>query len=170
MNKRYKPKIVNDPGTLIIGIGNAGRTDDGLGWAFLEAVEHDFLGSLVWRYQLQIEDADLIRNANQVLMVDATRESVETGFYWKKVLPVSDPTFTSHSLSPGMVGFLCQVLYERSPEILLLAIAGSDWELHNGLSLQGRRHLDLAVSSFRSNLATLPESKGTPLLLGSPGQ
>ena len=38
---------------LIIGIGNSGRRDDGLGWAFLEALEDLGLDSNQMHYRYQ---------------------------------------------------------------------------------------------------------------------
>ena len=58
----------NDPATLLIGIGNSGRQDDGLGWAFLDAVcsQPDLKAQCEYRYQLQIEDAELVSRFERV--------------------------------------------------------------------------------------------------------
>ena len=42
---------------LIIGIGNSGRADDGLGWAYLDAIASLDLEEIdtEYKYQLQIE-------------------------------------------------------------------------------------------------------------------
>ena len=52
------------PDCLIYGIGNVARQDDGLGWAFidwLEATGACSRATLMRGYQLQLEDADLLR-------------------------------------------------------------------------------------------------------------
>ena len=58
---------------LLIGIGNSGRSDDGLGWAFVETMAQNeaFTGDTLLRYQLQIEDAAQISEYKQVIFVDA---------------------------------------------------------------------------------------------------
>ena len=49
----------SDYKTIILGIGNNGRQDDGLGWAFLDFLEEQNTTiDLEYRYQLQIEDAE----------------------------------------------------------------------------------------------------------------
>ena len=59
--------------TIVIGIGNNGRQDDGLGWMFLDFLDEQNANiDLEYRYQLQIEDADLISNYDTVIFVDAT--------------------------------------------------------------------------------------------------
>ena len=48
--------------TLIIGIGNSGRRDDGLGWAFVNEIQSrmpdDF--DYEWRYQLQVDRKSVV--------------------------------------------------------------------------------------------------------------
>ena len=52
---------------IIIGVGNSGRQDDGLGWAFLDEIKRKFPGiKIEYKYQLQIEDADLISSYDTV--------------------------------------------------------------------------------------------------------
>ena len=45
--------------TLIIGIGNNTRQDDGLGWCFLDKLTEEGFNedNLLYKYQLMIEDA-----------------------------------------------------------------------------------------------------------------
>jgi Ni,Fe-hydrogenase maturation factor len=63
--------------TLLIGIGNSGRADDGLGWAFLDEVEKTLPKNydLEYRYQLQVEDAELISHYNTVFFIDAHKKN-----------------------------------------------------------------------------------------------
>ena len=92
----------------MIGIGNGGRSDDGLGWAFVEAVEKggDFPGDTLLRYQLQVEDADLISQYDQVIFVDAYQGGLEDGYTFKKCLAAKDFSFTTHRLPPETVLYL----------------------------------------------------------------
>ncbi len=59
--------------TLFVGIGNIGRADDGLGWAFIDylALKSTNSYNLEYRYQLQVEDAELISNYHTVIFVDS---------------------------------------------------------------------------------------------------
>ena len=69
----------DDDSCLIYGIGNVGRQDDGLGWAFVDWLQSQGLCSnadMQRNYQLLLEDAELISNKERVLFIDAT----ERGF------------------------------------------------------------------------------------------
>ncbi|MEJ2400453.1 MAG: hypothetical protein P8Y52_03570, partial [Xanthomonadales bacterium] len=72
------------PDTLVFGIGNSARSDDGLGWAFLDRVERTpgFAGQAEYRYQLQVEDALLASRFEHVVFVDASRAELPGGFRW----------------------------------------------------------------------------------------
>lgn len=149
--------MINASGTIIFGIGNSGRSDDGLGWAFLDKIEQtgDFEGDLVYRYQLQIEDAELIRNAKQVIFVDAFQGKLKNGYEWKDCVPSNTYSFTSHELSPEAILFLCQDLYDVLPPTKVLVIEGEDWELNIGMSSNANKNLE---SAFRDYQALAKES------------
>jgi len=89
--------------TLLIGIGNGSRGDDALGWLFLKEIEEKDHGrfELEYRYQLQVEDADLISKYERVLFVDATEEHLPDGFIIKKCEPANSYFFSSHLQSPN---------------------------------------------------------------------
>ena len=139
-----------DEGTLVFAIGNSGRQDDGLGWAFGErlAASDDFQGTLAFRYQLQIEDADLLRTYHRVIFVDASKEDLPTGVAWSPLEAAGEVAFSTHALSPGTVLRLAEELYDVRPEAWTLAIAGKEWELCIGLSEVAERHLELAWASI----------------------
>jgi len=144
------------PETLLIGIGNNGRADDGLGWAFLDRVqqEMDFPGQLEYRYQLQVEDAELISRAERVVFVDSYQGGLPGGFQWKPCEPAADVEFTSHVLPPGVILQLSRDLYGKSPPADLLLIQGRSWDLHTGLSTAAERHLERAVQFLSKTLST----------------
>ena len=145
---------MNTPATLLIGIGNTARADDGLGWAFLEAIREGghFNGELALRYQLQVEDADMIRDYETVIFVDALHKPVEAGFYWKPCLPVATFGFSTHALDPESVIALCQELYGEAPEAYTLGITGHKWELEEGLSPEALKNLEGALRFFEENI------------------
>ena len=145
---------MNTPATLLIGIGNTARADDGLGWAFLEAIREGghFNGELALRYQLQVEDADMIRSFENVIFVDALHRAVEGGFYWKPCLPVATFGFSTHALDPESVIALCRELYGEAPEAYTLGITGNKWELEEGLSPEALKNLEGALRFFEENI------------------
>jgi len=135
----------------MIGIGNYGRADDALGWKFLDeladsADRYDF----EYRYQLQIEDAELVSKYEKVIFVDAARQQLENGFSFYDCLPAPTSTFSSHQLNPETVLWLAGELFTDPPKGYVLAISGIKWRLHHGLSRQAVKNFKNAVACFKT--------------------
>lgn len=135
---------------LVIGIGNSGRGDDGLGWKFAEQAEELFNQScdVEYRYQLQVEDAQLIEPYDAVVFVDATREAINAGFSMLPCRPSGDYFFSTHIQSPGTILSLAGFLYGKAPEAYLLTISGKDWGLKMFLSKEAEANLGAALHFF----------------------
>jgi hydrogenase maturation protease len=140
--------------TLVFGIGNAGRADDGLGWAFLDRVRRapGFAAQAEYRYQLQVEDALLASRFACVVFVDASREDLPGGYRWAPCAARPATAFTTHVLSPGAVLHYCRTLYGAAPRAELLALQGYRWDLHNGLSDRAAANLAAALEACRDPL------------------
>lgn len=136
---------------LVIGIGNDSRQDDGLGWALLDKIEKELNDQveLVYRYQLNIEDADLIKDVDCVLFVDACQDELEKGSLIEACSPNGEITYTTHALSPSAVLALCNQVYQENPEAYVLKLQGYEWELKTGLTEKGRKNLDEAFSLYQ---------------------
>lgn len=143
---------------LIVGIGNCGRADDGLGWAFLDQLEAENTSSITpaYRYQLQIEDADLISQYASVVFVDATEEELPEGFQWRECPAPSNPessfTFSTHALAPEAVVSLCKEIFNVTPQTYILAIQGYDWDLKESLSAGAQQNLLRAWHFFQNTV------------------
>ncbi len=152
--------------TLIIGIGNPGRGDDGLGPALVErlagaepetipegaAVTIENGTDVVWKYQLNIEDAALIGDYERVVFADASAASDPGAVSLDPLEPAPAIAFTTHELPPASVLALCHDLYGRTPEAWLLSVGGSSWDLGLGLSDAARAGLARAEALLRSRL------------------
>jgi hydrogenase maturation protease len=134
--------------TLLIGIGNQGRGDDGLGWAFADRLKADPRFDVVYRYQLQVEDAELISRYGQVWFVDASHEVLSGGFRAEQMKGVGRFSYTTHALHPEAVLQLCHQVFRRRPRARLLGITGEDFELGHGLSDAAEDHLEKALAHF----------------------
>ena len=147
------PIFDSSPPPLLLAIGNDGRQDDGLGWAFGQAMEsdEDFQGEVAYRYQLQVEDALLISEYATVIFVDACREALPKGFELAPLRPAADFGLTTHQLSPATVLALAEQLYGTTPQAYLLKIAGVEWALERGLSEEARRNLGRAVGGVKAH-------------------
>lgn len=141
---------------FIYGIGNIGRQDDGLGWAFIEALEDSLPPHVETfrNYQLNIEDAEMISHHAQVLFVDATKSEEVTTYRCRPVQPHASISFTSHYLSMESVLALCQNIYHKTPATHVIEIRGYAWELQQGLTEQAQQNLQQAVEFFKQ--ATQP--------------
>jgi hydrogenase maturation protease len=133
---------------LCFGIGNSGRGDDGLGWAFLERLENwpEFNGQCEFRYQLQVEDADLAAQFEHVLFIDAYKGDLPEGVLFEKCYPAIEFAFSTHALAPESILYLANDLYRKRPKAYLLGMAGNKWELEIGLSEEGKMNLEKAWS------------------------
>lgn len=139
------------PRCLLFGIGNCGRRDDGLGWAFLDRLRRleGFDSPLEYRYQLAVEDAALIARMERVIFVDACRGELPGGYRWARCEPSASFEFTTHVLPPHGVLHYCETLYGARPRADLLLIQGVSWGLETGLSLTAKAHLENALGFFR---------------------
>ena len=85
-----------DRKTLLIGIGNSGRSDDALGWKFVdEFVEYGHLFDLEYRYQLQIEDAEL----HLGLSAEAQQNFNKAANFFRAYLQASETEYVTQKIS-----------------------------------------------------------------------
>ncbi len=145
----------NDASCLIYGIGNVGRQDDGLGWAFIDWLDAEGLcpkADLMRHYQLQLEDADLISYKKRVLFIDATKVPGVESFHFEKVESKMDYSFSSHAISIPSIMATCQTCFDYTPDVHLLTIKGYEWELQEGLSSMAKHNLDVSTEFFRQHI------------------
>jgi hydrogenase maturation protease len=135
--------------SLIYGIGNVGRQDDGLGWAFIDWLEAEAFctrAEIRRHYQLHLEDAELISHKKSVLFIDATKDASVKSFTLERVEPRMDFSFTSHAISVPAIMATCQQCFQRLPEVYVLAIRGYEWELKVGLTQNAEQNLSDATT------------------------
>ena len=136
-----------DGKALVIGYGNPGKKDDGLGPALAEAVTaRGFEGVTVMQnYQLMVEDAAEVAEHDLVVFVDAHR-TCEAPFMLAEVEPDPEPTFSTHSVSPGAVLSLAREHFGATARAYILGIRGYDLEsFEEGLTDQARANLEQAI-------------------------
>lgn len=139
----------NRDSALIYGIGNIGRQDDGLGWEYIDSLETSGAcpkAEKVKFYQLNLEDADLIKDKHRVLFVDASKDAAVDTFRLYKAEQKMDFSFTSHAMSIETIMATCWQCFGKVPEVYVLAIRGYEWELEIGLTTRAASNLALAIS------------------------
>jgi hydrogenase maturation protease len=137
------------PAILVLGVGNPGRTDDGLG---IQAVERLAALSLPGvtcdaDYQLNVEDALSCARHDIVVFVDAARD-LRVPFVWTSLKPKASLPAMTHALGPEAVLALCEALYGKRPKAHLLGIRGHRWGIGEGLSSPAEKDLREAVRSL----------------------
>ncbi|MBT3302938.1 MAG: hydrogenase maturation protease [Bacteroidetes bacterium] len=136
---------------LIYGYGNPGRQDDGLGNSFIEEldkwVEANKLSHISTdsNYQLNIEDADAIKDKQVVLFVDASIEEIDDFCISRVESSDSTIEFTMHAVSTSFVLDLCQKVYNKSPKTYLLHLKGYEWDFAEGLTDKAKANMDKAL-------------------------
>lgn len=134
---------------LIIGYGNPGRQDDGLGPACASIIKALELAYTIVdiSYQLVVEHAYDMSSAGVVVFIDATR-SGESPFYFVE-LKNADKTngLGSHTLTPSALKNLTNTIYGASPKCYVLGIRGYQFDqFEEKLSAEAESNLSLAVN------------------------
>lgn len=135
---------------LLIGYGNSGRCDDGLGPAFADRIAAMALPGMDVDidYQLTVDHALAVADAERVIFVDALMGS-GAAFEFGAIRPGAAGSLASHSLTPATVLELARTLYGKEPQAFVLGIAGAEFgEVKEGLSEEAARNLDLAEAFF----------------------
>lgn len=120
----------------LIGFGNPGRGDDGLGPALADRLAARGLPGLTVRrdFQLTVDHALRIAGEDRVVFADALMHEAAP-FRFEPVLPRPARDLASHSLSPASVLALAATLYDAAPVAHVLGISGTEFgEVKDGLS------------------------------------
>lgn len=147
--KNHKTKI------LIIGYGNPGRQDDGLGvilvdelnrWADESSLDYIYTDS---NYQLNLEDAATISDFQLVIFADASKEDIEH-YSLVKLDPSPKADFTMHAVSPAFILHICEQIFHRRPEAFLLHIKGYQWNFMTQPTDQAMKNLTKAMEYIKN--------------------
>lgn len=124
-----------DKDSLVIGIGNPLRCDDGVG-PFLagEVEKRNIPGVCVVTSQLL--NLELLEDAvgyRKVLIIDAG--AVGPGVILKKVDPqMCAPAASSHHLSPEFFGAMARQLYQKDLNLYVCSVGADNFEVGNNFS------------------------------------
>jgi len=132
---------------LVIGYGNPGRWDDGLGPALAEAVERLQIPGVTVEsdYQLTVEDAATAAEHEYVVFADASVRGPEP-FFFTAVRPMEHTSFSTHSVEPEAVVALARDLFHADTRGYALGIRGYRFnEFGEILSEKARENLAAAL-------------------------
>ena len=135
---------------LLIGYGNQGRGDDGLGPLFAERIARANLPGLDVDidYQLTVDHAMAVANADLVIFADAAM-GLNEAYSLSRIEADGVTSMGSHALTPQAVLMLAATLYGREPQAHVLAIAGKEFGMvREGLSPEASTALSAAETFF----------------------
>lgn len=146
--------MAGSAGVLVIGFGNPGRMDDGLGPAMIDRLETLAIGGvdLDADYQLTVEDAAAVAAHETVVFVDAAEAGPEP-FSFEPVELKEELGFSSHGCQPGQVMALAEKLFKARTKGFVLGIRGYEYnEFREALSRRAEANLDAAVAFLKAFL------------------
>jgi len=139
---------------LLIGYGNPGRLDDGLGPVLAEAIEKLNIPDITVdaAYQLSVEDASAVAEHEVVIFADADVSGPEP-FGFKQIEPKQALSFSSHSVEPEVLLDLAHRLFKASTKGYVLGIRGYCFnEFSEVLSDKAKANLTAAIAFTESLL------------------
>ncbi len=151
--------------TVVIGIGNPLRGDDGVGWAVVEALDSVTAAwgiTAVHAHQLLPELIDDFCQASQVIFVDASVAGEPGTITVTPIQPATNGPAASHQMHPGVLLALGVKLYGRMPTAHLITITGGDFGYTETLSAP----VEQAVTAVLGQIQQLIEAS-TSLLAQS---
>lgn len=146
---------------LVIGYGNPGRLDDGLGPALAARLSNRALPHVTVDsdYQLNVEDAQDIAQHDVVIFADASVIGQEA-YTFHPVAPKQDLSFTSHSVEPEAVLAMARDMFQADAQGYALGIRGYEFnEFGERLSRRATANLDAAVDFIVGKIAALQEQE-----------
>jgi hydrogenase maturation protease len=122
------------PQILILGFGNPGRQDDGLGPRCVALLENHFAKQQLTaavntdcNYQLTVEDALAISQVEKVIFIDAAI-GLATDFQFTPIKPLPAASWNYHLLTPEGLLYLTDTLFNATPDAYLMAIKGYEFD------------------------------------------
>jgi hydrogenase maturation protease len=114
---------------LVIGYGNPGRLDDGLGPRLVEALAGQAPAHVTTfaDYSLQVEHAAAVAEHDVVVFADAAVGG-PAPFSFERIEPRSGADFTTHSVSPTALLALAGEHFGKWPTGYVLGIRGCDFD------------------------------------------
>jgi len=134
---------------LLLGIGNPGRRDDGLGPVLAERVEALGLAHVTVDsdYQLTVDDSAAAAESDVLIIADAAAAGPEP-LSFTRLEPTDHLEFSSHSVEPGGVLGLARQVFGKMPAGYVLGVRGYEFDhtLEPGMSSKAMANLEIAYA------------------------
>ena len=147
---------------LVLGYGNPGRQDDGLGPAVAAGIDR-----LGWpdltaydNYQLNIEDALEVAAHDVVWFVDASKVG-QSPYEVRDVAPSDSIEFTSHLVRPEVILSIARRYYGGAAQAFLLGVRGYEFAFVEELTPQADANLQAALTMLTGRIRAA-QAAGAP--------
>lgn len=145
---------------LIIGVGNSLRSDDALGYRFIEKLSNQYSSfmnlnlniKLIYVYQITIDLIAVISEYEIIYIVDATMNEKIDDFCFNLVKPSSQVYFTTHLITPSQLLAGTEKLFMKTPILYNIQIRGYEWNLSEKLSIKAEQNLNVALNFFQKHI------------------
>lgn len=143
--------------TLVIGIGNPLRCDDGVGPYVADCIEAKDLKHVhVWvTQQLHLEDLEAMLKFGKIILVDASIAGPPVNFYQVKISKEQTMASSSHHLSTETFVNLARSIYNQDLPMHLCSIRGNNFEIGDKISSEVLKRAQEAVELICTKV-TLP--------------
>ena len=155
-----KEVLSREPRILVLGYGNPGRQDDGLGPAVAAGIDRLGLSNITAydNYQLNIEDALEVAEHDVVWFVDAAKAG-PSPYDVRDLSPAPTIEFTSHIVAPEAILAIARQFYGKTPRAFLLAIRGYQFEFVEELTEGAADNLRIALNMLTDRIrASCPQA------------
>ena len=142
--------------SLVIGVGNPLREDDGVGWHLAEALAQAGVPTHTC-HQLLPELAAELSQVDLVLFADARAEGPPGQVLLQSLEASGTPGYSHHLDAPGLLAWV-RVLYGHCPQAYLLSVAGAAFGYREGLSPVVADALQAALAQARTLLCLATEA------------
>lgn len=137
--------------SLVFGMGNPMRGDDGLGAAVIERLYGEKKSGTVdmlVTHQLLPEYADMLRPYERVIFVDACVDLPAGEWRLARIGASRNAAWNTHQLDPPSLLTLAESLFEARPEAWCLRVGAEQFDSNQQLSPKVRMAIDRSLSSL----------------------
>lgn len=138
--------------TLVVGVGNPLRSDDGIGpyVAHLLNEKHIPQVQTLIVQQLNPEMIEYMTNFDPIIIVDANLGKHEMEF--KKLNTPACGVSSSHYATPALLASLAQTVYGKTLNVYTCLLKGENFEVGEGFSVSAKTIADRAVDTIENFL------------------
>lgn len=149
-------------GTIIVGVGDSRRRDDGIGPYIVERLEAILNISDAFRFfsvpGLTFDILGELQSADGAILIDSTADILEQGWRCATVMPGAGfMHLRMKHLNPAFASGFSNYLCHRKPPVWVLSVQGDDFGFGEGLTPAARKRVEKAFSHMVEKILRIHE-------------